>query len=111
MRDNHTYGHEKSIAQALKASVGVGDSEYREGLVRGNGGGSSGAVLYRFTLNANWSSGSADADILEMTGADTGIDADVKDPLGIFADLGNGDAGLCLLQGGSYYVIQAPCPT
>lgn len=75
------------------------------------GVGAGGAVLYRFTLNANWSSGSADADILEMTGADTGIDADVKDPLGIFADLGNGDAGLCLLQGGSYYVIQAPCPT
>ncbi len=108
MRDNHTYGFEKSTAQALKASVGVGDSEYREGLVRGNGGG--GISLYRFTLNEAWSSGVADADILEMDGTDTGTDADVNDPLGIFADLGNGDAGLCLLQNGSYYVIQAPCP-
>ncbi len=45
MRDNHTYGFEKSTAQALKASVGVGDSEYREGLVRGNGGGSSGCKI------------------------------------------------------------------
>ena len=73
-------------------------------------GGRSGATLYRFTLNESWSSGAADADILEMDGTDTDIDADVLDPLGIFSTLTTGDAGLCLLQGGSYYVIQAPCP-
>jgi hypothetical protein len=108
MRDNHTYGFDKPAAQALKASVGIGDVEYREGSVRGGGGG---VTFWRFSLNANWSSNVADADILEMDGTDTGTDADVEDPLGIFADLGNGDAGICFLQGGVYYVIQAPCPT
>lgn len=72
--------------------------------------GASGATLYRFTLNANFNTGTADADIIEMGGTDTTIDANVLDPLGIFATLLNGDAGLCILQGGSYYAIQAPCP-
>jgi hypothetical protein len=68
------------------------------------------ARLYRFTLNASLASGTADADILEMDGTDTGIDATVRDPLGIFVDLTTvGDAGLCLYQDGKYYVIQAPC--
>lgn len=66
--------------------------------------------LYRFTLNASLASGTADADILEMDGTDTGIDEDVLDPEGIFADLTTvGDSGLCLYQDGKYYVIQAPC--
>jgi hypothetical protein len=68
-------------------------------------------LLYRFTLNESLADGTADADILEMDGTDTTIDATVRDPLGIFATLVNvGDPGLCLLQGGLYYVIQAPCP-
>ena len=67
--------------------------------------------LFRFTLNASLASGTADADIIEMDGTDTGIDDDVLDPLGIFATLVTvGDAGLCLRQDGSYYVIQAECP-
>lgn len=75
----------------------------------GSGGG--GPTLYRFTLNASLASGTADADILEMDGTDTGLDEDVLDPLGIFSSLTSvGDAGLCLLQNGSYYVIQAVCP-
>lgn len=70
-----------------------------------------GAKLYRFTLNESWTSGAADADILEMDGTDTTIDADVLDPLGIFSALTTGDAGLCMRQNGLYYVIQAPCPS
>lgn len=74
-----------------------------------NSGG--GIRLYRFTLNASLASGTADADILEMSGSDTGLDEDVLDPLGIFASLtAVGSPGLCLLQDGAYYVIQAPCP-
>jgi hypothetical protein len=61
--------------------------------------------LYRFTLNAAWSSGAADADILEMDGTDTGIDDDVRDPLGIFTHLTTNSAGLCVFQDGKYYVI------
>ena len=67
--------------------------------------------LYRFTLNASLASGTADADILEMDGTDTGIDATVRDPAGIFATLVTvGDDGLCLYQDGKYWVIQANCP-
>jgi len=69
------------------------------------------ARLYRFTLNATLASGTADADILEMDGTDTNIDATVRDPLGIFAALtAVNSAGLCLYQDGKYYVIQAACP-
>lgn len=69
------------------------------------------ARLYRFTLNASLASGTADADILEMDGTDTTVDATVRDPLGIFATLtAVNSAGLCLYQDGKYYVIQAACP-
>lgn len=106
-RPQKTWGfQEREVAEQLKRMVGNADQEYVEGRVRGGGG----TKLFRFTLNAAWSSGVADADILQMDGTDTGIDANVEDPLGIFSTLGNGDPGLCLLQGGKYYVIQAPCP-
>ena len=73
-------------------------------------GGGGGMQLYRFTLNASLASGTADADIIEMDGTDTGLDRNVLDPLGIFDTLGIGDAGICVLQNSNYYVIQAPCP-
>ena len=104
---NLTYGFAKHKAKALDAQIGIEDTEYPEGRVRGNG---TGVTFWRFTLNEAWSSGVADADILEMDGTDTTTDADVNDPLGIFADLGSGDAGICFLQGGAYWAIQAPCP-
>jgi hypothetical protein len=96
--------------EILYAPSGTGELEC---VVRfgGTGGGGGGGVLYRFTLNASLASGTADADILLMDGTDTGIDADVLDPVGIFATLVTvGDAGLCILQSGVYYVIQAKCP-
>jgi hypothetical protein len=106
-QDTTTYGFNKPDSLDLLQLIGNGDGEYSEGRVRGGGG----IKLYRFTLNASLASGTADADILLMDGTDTGTDADVLDPLGIFATLVTvGDAGLCLKQGGAYYVIQAPCP-
>lgn len=104
-QDEHTYGFNKADAGELVQLIGGGDREYTEGRVRG-----AGPRLYRFTLNAAWSAGVADADILLMDGTDTTRDADVLDPLSIFSSLGSGDAGLCIFQGGKYYVIQAPCP-
>jgi hypothetical protein len=105
-RDENTYGFRKDDADALIAGIGMGETE-----TPGRRLGSGGAQLFRFTLNASLASGTADADILLMDGTDTGIDASVLDPLGIFASLVDaGDTGLCLRQGGSYYVIQAACP-
>ncbi len=58
-----------------------------------------------------WLTVRRDADILWMDGTDTGLDATIYDPMGIFATLTSvGATGLCLLQGDRYYVIQAPCP-
>jgi hypothetical protein len=107
--DDITYGFNRE--QALELVNGIGQRDFNVRLYEESNSSSSGMRLYRFTLNEAWSSGAADADILQMDGTDTGIDADVLDPLGIFSTLSNGDAGLCLLQDGSYYVIQAPCPT
>lgn len=109
-QDEHTYGFAKQDAQALLRHVGGDDGEYIEGVVRGNTSGNR-ARLYRFTMNEDWSAGVADSDILLMDGTDTTIDADVLDPLGVFSALSNGDGGLCLLQDGIYYAIQAPCPS
>lgn len=110
-QDNHTYGFTKNDAGELVQLIGGGDGEYIEGTVRGQGSGGNKARLYRFTMNEDWTAGVADSDILAMDGTDTGTDADVLDPLGIFSTLSNGDAGLCLLQDGIYYAIQAPCPS
>jgi len=66
-------------------------------------------TLYRFTLNEAWTANVADADILLMDGTDTTLDADVYDPLSAFTDLVNGDPGICILQDGKFYAIQAPC--
>lgn len=107
-QDESTYGFNKQDASELVQLIGSADTEYPEGRVRAGGGG--GIRLYRFTLNADLTSGTADADILEMDGTDTGIDDDVLDPLGIFAILTTGDAGYCIKQAGIYYVIQADCP-
>lgn len=107
--DNRTYGFNKADAQELVGLIGGSDREYPEIRPRGTGGG-GGSRLYRFTLNEAWSSGAAEADILLMDGTDTTTDADVLDPLGIFSELGSGDAGLCIYQDGYYYVIQAACP-
>lgn len=108
-QDESTYGFREDDASALANMIGLSETEIPTRRVVAGGGG--GATLYRFTLNEAWTAGAADADILEMDGTDTTIDADVLDPLAIFGSLTTGDAGLCLLQNGVYYVIQAPCPT
>lgn len=70
-------------------------------------------VFYRFTLNENMgatTTNKGDADILYMSGEDTGFDADVEDPLSIFSTLLTDDTGICVCQHGRFWIIQAPCP-
>jgi len=72
-----------------------------------------GSRLFRFTLNEDMGGTTslvADADIIRMGGGDTGIDAAVRDPDDYFSELTNGAKGLCVLQDGLYYIIQAECP-
>lgn len=67
--------------------------------------------LWRFTINESLADGTASSDILTMSGSDTGFDAVVNDPLGVFDTLTDtDDAGYCLEQDGEFYAIQAPCP-
>lgn len=104
MPDESTYGFNKDDADEIVSKLGIGEGSFPEGKARG------GIRLFRFTLNESLADGTADADILWMDGTDTGLDATIYDPEGIFAALTTvGDSGLCLLQGDRYYVIQAGC--
>ena len=108
-KDERTYGFSRPDAEALVNMIGVEEGNVPRRKPRGGGGNR----LFRFTMNENWgatTAGAADSDILEMDGTDTGIDADVLDPLGTFSTLTSGSAGLCIRQDGKYYAIQAPCP-
>jgi hypothetical protein len=70
-------------------------------------------ALWRFQLNSSFSGtpSTADADLLELDGADTERDVTIYDYLDVFsADLTTGDVGYCIQQGDIYVAIQAPCP-
>lgn len=75
-----------------------------------------GMWLYRFTLKQEWQVATycggyeANSDILRACGEDTEYDEIVKDPFGIFQDMGVGDSGWCIELCDTYYAIQAPCP-
>jgi hypothetical protein len=69
-----------------------------------------GGSLFRFELTESLIGGDAAATIYDMDGVEVSTATDVYDPEGIFSTLGNEDTGLAILQGGKYYVIQAPCP-
>lgn len=63
-----------------------------------------------FTLTSDMDSGTGQATIRDMDDSFTiEEDAPVLDPLGIFAELTEGARGICVLQLGKYYIIQAEC--
>lgn len=77
------------------------------------GGSGAAVILYIGITKQAWSSGAADADIYSVDGAtmtDTGIDAPIYDPLGMFASLGSGAEYWVIKQQGKYYAINAVCP-
>jgi len=83
--------------------------------IRAAGGtGGTGATKMIGTMKEAWSGGIAECDIKSIDGitiTDTGIDADVYDPLGVFSLLSTGDSLYITKQGGKYYAADnAPCP-
>lgn len=64
--------------------------------------------LYQFTLTAALSGSSASATIKTMAGTTVGS-LSVSDPAGIFTGLASGKSGICILQGGVYYIYNAKC--
>ncbi len=63
-----------------------------------------------FTLTENMSAGSGVANIHDMDDSNTIEEGVVVlDPLGIFESLEEGARGICVLQLGKYYIIQAEC--
>lgn len=105
--DDSTYGFNRRDAREIAAGLGGKEKTTPRGTSAGGG------QLFIFRLNEPWASGVADSDIYSIDGADytdTGEDADVYDPLGVFASLTTDDFGMCLRQSGKYYAIQAPCP-
>lgn len=107
-RDRKVYGFRKARAEALLALPLSGDVEFPEIRPRERRGG-GGSRLVRFEMTGAWSSSAADADFFEMDGTSIGADT-LRDPEGIFAELGEGDRGLAMFQGGEYFIIQAKCP-
>jgi hypothetical protein len=93
--------------EILYAPSGTGELEC---VVRFGGGG--GASLFAFELTADMTSKAGAADISSIDGISiTSLESStVYDPQNIFATLGTGDTGLCIRQGGKYYIIQANCP-
>lgn len=107
-RDRKVYGFRKARAEALLALPLSGDQEFAEMRPRERRGG-GGSRLVRFEMTGDWSSGAADADFFEMDGTAIGADT-LRDPESIFAELGEGDRGLAMMQGGMYWAVQAACP-
>lgn len=66
--------------------------------------------LFIFTLTGNWIAFKAPASIRSVSSTTPVVSDDVYDELSIFEELTIGDRGLCLLQKGKFYAIQAPCP-
>lgn len=62
-----------------------------------------------FTLTADMDAGIGIAEISDMDDTVTIETAAVYDSLGIFAELAEGARGICVLQLGKYYIIQAEC--
>lgn len=105
IEDEVVYGFNRQQAQELVSGLGQRDFESqlhpREALHE--------VVMYRFTLTAAFSSGLADATLKYMDGR-TAVDSiELEDVLGAFEGMVSGDNGLCLAQGGKFYVIQAAC--
>ena len=88
----------------------VGDDDIESDTVRGVIGSSGGGSLFRFELTANFSTGTTvAATIKTMGGSTVGTGISLTDPEAIFLGLPTGSKGYCVLQGGTYYAIQAAC--
>lgn len=107
--DDKVVGFSPSDAKRLLSLITIGETPVRMYYPRGGGG----VTFFVFRLNEAWTAGVADSDIYTVDGetiTDTGVDADVYDPLSMFTALGIDDYGWCFRQAGLYYAIQAPCP-
>lgn len=99
------YAFNKADKDALINMIGSEVTEFpEEWPTSGKGGGSR---LVRFEMTGDWSSGAADSDFFEMDGTAIGADT-LRDPESIFSELGEGDRGLAMLQGGMYWAVKGP---
>jgi hypothetical protein len=110
--DGQTYGFSKHDAEQLVNGIGGGDVEFNDRQPRYSG---TGVVVYGFTLtNAGFvTTKTATANIFPIDGASFGSaiasGATIYDPAGWALGAASGQTGLCILQGGKYYAIQAAC--
>jgi hypothetical protein len=93
--------------------VAIGEDDIATNCVRGfvaMGGSGGGANLFRFELTADFTTGTTvAATIKTMGGSTVGTGISLTDPEAIFLGLPTGSKGYCVLQGGTYYAIQAAC--
>lgn len=92
---------------------GSGNREVDEYSTRRDRGGKGGGMsLFAGRMTADWTAGVAECEIYTLDGMTLTYlaNADVYDPLYIWAALGDGDYLLVVKQAGKYYIIAAGCP-
>lgn len=102
----------KETGQKIASDLRTRRFEYEpQRAVKRDAGGGDGSRLARFLMTSNWSGTTATATIYDMDGNVIETGATLEDPEAIFAILGTGNRGLCIIQDGRYFIIQANCPT
>ena len=111
-KDERTYGFSKEDADELIDLIGSGESTFPEIRPRGGGGGSG--AIFGFTLTAEKTqiADSVAAEIYNLNGAAFGTLVETStlyDPANWYGPASIGSVGICRLQGGKYYALQAAC--
>ena len=98
-------------AQKIYDATVLGNKEIKEHR-RPGGGGKGGMQLFGARMTEDWTSGVAECEIYTLDGMTLTYleNANVYDPLYIWAALGNGDYLLVVKQAGKYYTNPAGCP-
>ena len=109
MPDESTYGFNKDDGTSLIESIHNGEDWFPEIKPRG-GGGRVGVRYVIFQITGERDGDSWPANFSDMDGGaiESGT---LRDPLLIAFILGEGDKGYALYQEGSYWFVNAACPT
>jgi hypothetical protein len=112
MPDEKTYGFSIIDATDLMNNIRSAESWYPE--IKPRGGRTQMIELFfAFELTGDMVSNAGAAVIKRFDGASLGdtVDGDtVYDPTGIFSILETGGTGICVKQGGLFYIYNANCP-
>jgi hypothetical protein len=120
MRDNATYGFNRSDTNALLDLISTNDIEHEEIKPIGGGSGGGATQFYRYVLTTDMSeylsgrySAQGNVQKLDVTNTTTavavsGSNVTVYDPIGVAAHQIENDEGICVAIGTNRYVVLEP---